>query len=197
MDENHIKSALSRVEADWTGCQDCRLAAKRQTQVWGRVVGHLEQQGLMMVGEAPGKEEDQTGLAFVGKAGRMLDDLLESVRIQNTYITNPVCCRPPHNRAPEMDELIACLGRLQRVVEILAPKVIVPLGKIAIQWLLDGRLQEKNRIGAVVGQVYGLRFAGRETLVVPTYHPSYLLRQKRARPKVLDDLELAMALLEV
>ena len=134
-------------------------------------------------------------MPFVGRAGKKLDRLLQETEIQEAYILNAAACRPPNNRNPEPDELKACLGRLQRQVAALAPRVMVTLGGIPTLWLLGEDLDGALR--PYVGQVYRLKIAGLEPLVVVTYHPAFLLRKKQYTGEVRDHLRLAKALLEV
>jgi uracil-DNA glycosylase family 4 len=150
------------------GCTKCRLSDERSKVVFGM---GSPTAGLMFVGEGPGAEEDKQGLPFVGRSGKLLDKLLleelGATRDQY-YIANVVKCRPPGNRDPKPDEITACRPYLSRQVELIAPRVIVTLGKFAAQVLLDS----SETIGALRGKEHPFG-AG---VLIPTYHPAYVLR---------------------
>jgi DNA polymerase len=144
---------------------------------------------LVFVGEGPGHDEDVQGLPFVGRAGKLLTQMIEAMglRRKDVYICNVVKCRPPENRAPEKEEVATCSPFLLRQIDAIAPKVIVCLGSIAAQTLL-----ETNRgISQFRGQ--WLEFRGRKLLA--TYHPAYLLRNPSAKSEVWKDLQKVMAVL--
>ena len=137
----------------------------------------------MLVGEAPGAEEDARGEPFVGQAGKLLDNMLAAVgmaRGRGVYIANTVKCRPPGNRTPEADEMAACFPYLERQIELLRPQLIVALGRPAAQTLLDREV----KIGAARGSV----FEYRGIPLVVTYHPAYLLRNLPDKAKAWEDL---------
>lgn len=161
-------------------CTLCPLHAKRTQAVFG--VGD-EQADWLFVGEAPGAEEDMQGEPFVGQAGKLLDNMLASIslhRSERVYIANVVKCRPPGNRNPEPAEAAACAPFLDRQIDLLAPKLIVALGKVAAVRLL-GR---DASIASLRGQV--LSYHGRPLIV--TYHPAYLLRSLMDKAKAWEDL---------
>lgn len=192
-----FQSKWQELIGDWIGCCDCRLGKTRTNQVWGRQIGELRPGGLVFIGEGPGKVEDLEGLAFVGRAGKKLDRLLKEAKVENAYILNTVVCRPPANRDPKEDELHACLGRLQRQVNILAPKVVITLGRVATLWLIGKNPEDGELLSSHVGQTYQVEFADLKFSLIPTYHPSFILRRKSFGPKVIEHLELAKQLLEV
>ncbi|TDN55696.1 uracil-DNA glycosylase family 4 [Azoarcus indigens] len=137
----------------------------------------------MLVGEGPGAEEDLRGEPFVGQAGKLLDNMLAAVglkRGEGVYIANAVKCRPPHNRTPESGEIDSCLPFLARQIELVQPKLLVALGRPAAQALLNMEV----RIGAARGHV----FRYRDTPVLITYHPAYLLRNPQDKSKAWEDL---------
>ncbi|MEW5944467.1 MAG: uracil-DNA glycosylase [Pseudomonadota bacterium] len=165
-------------------CTACRLAAGRTQTVFG--VGD-EQADWLFVGEGPGAEEDRKGEPFVGQAGKLLDNMLAAVSLKrgdNVYIANIVKCRPPGNRNPEPDEAAACEPYLARQIELIRPKLIVALGKVAASRLLD----TDAPIGALRGKVH--RHQGIPLIV--TYHPAYLLRSLQEKAKAWEDLCLAV-----
>ena len=171
-------------------CQACSLCKGRQRAVPG---SGDTQATWMIVGEAPGEQEDREGLPFVGPAGQLLDAMLAAMglqRDQGVYIANVIKCRPPHNRNPEPAEVAQCQPYLQRQIELVQPKLILALGRFAAQSLLAGVVPDVERLplGKLRGQVY--QVAGRP--VVVSYHPAYLLRSPAEKGKAWADLCLAM-----
>ena len=164
------------------GCQQCELHNSRTQTVFG--VGN-ESADWMIVGEAPGAEEDRRGEPFVGRAGKLLDEMLRAVGQgrDQVFIANILKCRPPNNRDPKPDESAQCRGYLERQIELVQPKIILAVGRIAAQLLLD--------TDAPVGRLRGERHMLGDTLLVVTYHPAYLLRSPSQKRKSWDDLCLA------
>jgi DNA polymerase len=168
-------------------CLKCKLADYRTQVVFG--VGNANAD-LMFVGEAPGFNEDQQGEPFVGAAGKLLDKvILEETGLtrQEIYITNVVKCRPPNNRNPENDEIIACNPVLTKQIELIKPKVICALGNIAARTLLN----KNEGISKLRGKVY--RYG--EIKVIPTYHPAAILRSPNLIEDFRSDIRLAFSLL--
>lgn len=168
------------LEAAVRDCRACRLCEARKQTVFG--VGAREAE-WMIVGEGPGAEEDERGEPFVGQAGRLLDAMLDSVGLsrQNTvYIANAVKCRPPGNRTPQPDEMAACRPFLERQIALVAPRLLIAMGRPAAQTLLGG----EPRISASRGKV----FRYESVPVVVTYHPAYLLRNLPDKSKAWEDL---------
>ena len=177
---------LLKIRADLGECTRCKLHTTRNKIVFGDGSSKAE---LVFVGEGPGHDEDMQGLPFVGRAGKLLTQMIEAMGLQrkDVYICNVVKCRPPENRAPEKDEVAECSPFLLRQIDAIAPKVIVCLGAIAAQTLL-----ETNRgISQFRGQ--WLEFRGRKLMA--TYHPAYLLRNPSAKGEVWKDLQKVMAVL--
>jgi DNA polymerase len=176
---------------DWPGLRDrvasctrCALSGTRTQTVFG--VGNADA-GWLVVGEAPGAEEDARGEPFVGRAGQLLNAMLRAIglRREEVFIANVLKCRPPGNRDPTADEVTQCLPYLHRQVELLQPKIMLVVGRIAAQTLL--------RTGASLASLRQRRHAfgpGRVPLVV-TYHPAYLLRTPTDKRKAWDDLKFA------
>ncbi|WP_341315184.1 uracil-DNA glycosylase family protein [Paraburkholderia sp. IMGN_8] len=165
------------------GCERCRLCEKRTNTVFG--VGDRNAD-WMLIGEAPGENEDRQGEPFVGQAGKLLDNMLRSLtlaRDTNVYIANVIKCRPPGNRNPEPDEVARCEPYLQRQVELVKPKLIVALGRFAAQSLL----KTDASISSLRGRVH--EYEG--VPVIVTYHPAYLLRSLPDKAKAWADLCLA------
>jgi uracil-DNA glycosylase len=177
---------LLKIRTDLGECTRCKLHKTRNKIVFGD--GSAKAQ-LIFVGEGPGHDEDIQGLPFVGRAGKLLTQMIEAMGLQrkDVYIANVVKCRPPENRLPEKDEITPCSPFLMRQIDAIAPKVIVCLGACAAQTLL-----ETNRgISQFRGQ--WLDFRGRKLMA--TYHPAYLLRNPAAKGEVWKDLQKVMAVL--
>jgi len=164
------------------GCTRCRLHESRTQTVFG--VGNAEAD-WMIIGEAPGAEEDRRGEPFVGRAGRLLDEMLLAIgeKRESVFIANILKCRPPNNRDPRPDEAACCRPYLERQIELVQPKIVLAVGRIAAQQLL----QSDAPVGRLRGKVHRL---GDMPLVV-TYHPAYLLRNPSQKRKSWDDLCLA------
>jgi uracil-DNA glycosylase family 4 len=165
------------------GCTDCRLRASCRQTVFG--VGD-ERASWMLVGEAPGADEDRMGEPFVGQAGRLLDNMLAALglaRGTDVYIANVLKCRPPGNRNPQPDEVAQCSPYLLRQIGLIQPKLIVAMGRFAAQTLLN----TDASIASLRGRVH--RYAG--VPLVVTYHPAYLLRNLPDKAKAWSDLRFA------
>ncbi len=172
-----------RFAADVAACTACGLCRTRNRAVPG--VGDREAKWLF-IGEAPGAEEDAKGEPFVGQAGRLLDNMLAALgmdRTTNVYIANVLKCRPPGNRTPAALEAAACRPYLERQIDLIAPEIIVALGKSAASLLLG----TDASIGSLRGKVH--RYRG--TPLIVTYHPAYLLRTLPDKAKAWEDLLLA------
>ena len=168
-------------------CQACKLCEGRRNTVFG--VGDLQADWLV-VGEAPGENEDLQGEPFVGQAGKLLDNMLGALGIgrrNNAYIANLLKCRPPGNRNPEPDEIAQCEPFLRRQVDLLKPKIILAMGRFAVQALL----QSSEPVGRLRGRVHHYH----DVPVVVTYHPAYLLRNLPDKAKAWSDLVLARSVL--
>jgi DNA polymerase len=178
--------SLEAVRAEIGDCQRCKLASGRKTIVFGQGNPNA---GLMFVGEGPGADEDEQGLAFVGKAGQLLTRIIEAMGLtrDGVYICNILKSRPPQNRNPEPDEVLACQPFLDRQIAAIRPRVIVGLGKFAAQWLLK-TAEPITRLRGRMGEYNGIR-------VMPTYHPAYLLRTPSAKKDVWEDMKVVRTLL--
>jgi uracil-DNA glycosylase family 4 len=168
-------------------CRRCRLADGRKTIVFGQGNPRAE---LMFVGEAPGAEEDQQGLAFVGRAGQLLTDIIEKgmkMKRSDVFIANVLKCRPPQNRNPEPDEILSCQPFLEAQIRAIRPRVLVGLGKFGAQWLLK-TAEPITRLRGRVGDYEG-------SAVVPTFHPAFLLRNPAAKKDVWEDMKTVLRIL--
>jgi uracil-DNA glycosylase family 4 len=178
--------SLLKIREDLGDCTRCKLHTTRNKIVFGAGNPKAE---LVFVGEGPGADEDAQGLPFVGRAGKLLTQMIEAMGLQrkDVYICNVVKCRPPENRQPEEDEVHTCSPFLLRQIDTIAPKVIVCLGAVAAKALL----QTNRGISQFRGE--WLEFRGRKLLA--TYHPAYLLRNPPAKSEVWKDLQKVMAVL--
>jgi uracil-DNA glycosylase family 4 len=167
------------------GCQQCELHRGRTQTVFG--VGDHDADWLI-IGEAPGAEEDKQGEPFVGRAGKLLNSMLLACGLQReqVFIANILKCRPPNNRDPLAEEVAACSNYLRQQIDLIQPKIILAVGRIAAQNLL----QTETPIGKMRGQQY--EYADTGIPVVVTYHPAYLLRSPREKRKSWQDLQMAM-----
>ena len=180
--------ALPAIRADLGDCTRCKLHGLGRAQiVFG--VGN-PQADLMFVGEAPGADEDVQGEPFVGRAGQLLTRIIEAMglRRDDVYIANLIKCRPPGNRNPEPDEMAQCEPFLFRQIDAIKPKVIVALGKFAAQSLL--------RTTEPITKLRGREYAYRDAILMPTYHPAYLLRTPSAKRDVWEDMKRVRVILQ-
>jgi DNA polymerase len=179
-------AAWDALRAEVAGCTRCELARTRTQTVFG--VGDRRAE-LLVIGEAPGADEDRQGEPFVGRAGQLLNSMLRAMGNprESVYIANVLKCRPPGNRDPKPEEVGCCLPYLQRQVELIGPRLILALGRIAAQNLLA----TDTPIGRLRGQVH--RFGTGATPLIVTYHPAYLLRSPGEKRKAWADLKLARA----
>lgn len=183
LDDAAKRVRLQQLEQVAATCNRCGLHAGRTNPVFARGNPGAE---LMFVGEGPGADEDAQGLPFVGKAGQLLDKMIEAMgyRPEDVYIANIVKCRPPNNRKPEPSEMAACIGYLHEQIALIRPRAIVALGATACEGLLG------------VSGITRLRGTWRlyrgEIPVMPTFHPAYLLRTPEAKREVWSDLQQVM-----
>lgn len=163
-----------------TNCQKCRLCAARTHAVPGEGNPHAR---LMFIGEGPGRDEDLTGRPFVGRAGQLLDKMIASIGLsrEEVYIANVVKCRPPQNRAPEMDEVAACMPYLRAQVGLIRPQVIVLLGSSALGAILGPEHRITRERGAWIER--------KGVFFMPTFHPAALLRDESKKRPVWEDLK--------
>jgi uracil-DNA glycosylase family 4 len=184
-----VSASIKSESMDWSalreavaGCTRCPLHESRTQTVFG--VGNPDA-SWMIVGEAPGAEEDRRGEPFVGRAGKLLDEMLRAVGHDrdSVFIANILKCRPPNNRDPNAEESAECRGYLEQQVGLVQPKIILAVGRIAAQLLLA--------TDSPVGRMRGSRHQLGDTPLVVTYHPAYLLRSPSQKRKAWDDLRLA------
>lgn len=175
---------IDQLRVSVAACRACRLCETRTQTVFGVGVANPE---WLIVGEAPGAEEDARGEPFVGQAGRLLDNMLAAAglaRARNVFITNVLKCRPPGNRNPGADEMRECEPYLRRQIELLAPRIVLALGKFAAVSLLGSDAS----IASLRGRVHSIAVGARSVPVVVSYHPAYLLRKPEDKAKAWADL---------
>jgi uracil-DNA glycosylase len=175
-----MSSSINSLAEKIRSCRLCPLAEGRKIAVPGEGPPHSE---IMMVGEAPGKDEDESGRPFIGRAGRLLDSALQSARIrrEDVFVTNVVKCRPPKNRVPRKIEIESCTNAyLHQQVETIKPKTIILLGRTATMTMLNEKTLKRVRGKTIaLGQINYL----------PTYHPAAVLRNPNLKPTLISDLK--------
>jgi uracil-DNA glycosylase len=180
--------ALRAIQYEIGDCTRCALSAGRNKIVFGDGDPNAR---LMFVGEGPGADEDAQGLPFVGRAGQLLNNMIAAMGLkrEQVYIANIVKCRPPQNRVPEPEEAHTCSPFLFQQIDVIRPEVIVALGSTAATYLLGA----KASLSSLRGRLHSIRGAR----VIVTYHPAYLLRDPRQKKEAWQDLQLAMAELDL
>ncbi len=178
-DEEAIAAALAGSAAEVNRCTACELHKGRTRAVPGEGPINAE---IMFIGEAPGRNEDQQGRPFVGQAGRLLEELLAEIGLtrDEAWIGNIVKCRPPDNRDPRPEEIAACAGYLERQITLLQPKLIATLGRYSM---------EKFFPGARITRVHGQARRQGNRVLIPLFHPAYILRNMAAMPDVVRDMQ--------
>ena len=172
-------TSLSQIVNDVAQCQQCGLCKTRTNTVFGEGNSHAR---VMFIGEGPGRDEDELGRPFVGRAGQLLDKMLGSIKLtrNDVYIANVLKCRPPGNRDPEPDEAAACIGYLRAQVKLIKPKIIECLGRISAKYILNQDIRIMRDRG-VWHEVKGFS-------IMPTYHPAALLRNELLKKDAYKDL---------
>lgn len=182
-----MEITLQEIRDELGECTRCRLHEGRTHLVFGTGNPHAR---LMFVGEAPGQDEDEQGLPFVGRAGQLLTKMIESMgfRRDDVYIANVLKCRPPGNRPPKPDEVATCEPFLRKQIASIHPIVLCALGSFAAQAVL----RREDKISAMRGKFFSID----GVTVMPTYHPAYLLRNPSEKRTVWEDLQKIMAVLK-
>lgn len=177
--------SLDEIEAHISACHNCVLCQTRSQVVQGE--GNADAPDIMFIGEGQGAEEDAQGRPFVGKAGKLLTKMIEAMGYEReqVYIANVVKCRPPNNRTPLPEEMEHCLPYLKQQIRLIQPKVIVGLGATAIKGLM-GKTSGITRLRGTWQEYEGIR-------LMPTFHPSYLLRDPSKKKVVWQDLQIVLA----
>lgn len=177
-DYEAIAAALDEIAREVSVCTACELHKGRTRAVPGEGPVNAE---IMFIGEAPGRNEDQQGRPFVGQAGKLLEELLAEIALtrDDVWIGNVVKCRPPNNRDPQPEEIAACAGYLERQIALLQPKVIATLGRYSM---------EKFFPGARITRVHGQAKRDGNRVLIPLFHPAYILRNMNAMPDAIRDM---------
>ena len=176
-------------------CARCPLAETRTNAVPG--AGPVSAR-ILFIGEAPGRNEDQQGIPFVGRAGSILDGLLAGIGVgrDEVFITNIVKCRPPKNRDPTTEEIETCRPYLERQLSLICPEVIVPLGRFAMRWVLESYGITPGPISEVHGKVFQVQNTGCEQVVIPVYHPAATIYRPAFREVLAADFKTIQAVIE-
>ncbi len=187
---------MKKLEEKIRNCRRCPLGQLRTNAVPGSGSYDAE---IMFVGEAPGYWEDQKGLPFVGRAGRVLDELLEGIGLsrEDVYITNIVKCRPPGNRDPTEEEIKACSPYLDRQIDIIRPRVIVPLGRHSMGYILRKFGFEPEPISKIHGKVFETGTLFGRILIMPVYHPAVALYRPALKEELQKDFQRLKNLLKM
>ncbi len=177
---------MTELNNEIRNCQHCRLWQNATNPVPGE--GTFEAR-LMLIGEAPGYWEDMKGRPFVGAAGRVLTELLNQINLSRdqVFIGNIVKHRPPNNRAPRVDEVLACAPYLDKQIKIINPYIIVTLGRHATKYLLSKESIQVDRISQLRGRIFTIKLAEQPYCVMPTYHPAALLYNASYKPEIQQD----------
>jgi uracil-DNA glycosylase family 4 len=184
--EVFTSETLDSLRAEVASCTACGLNKTRTQTVFG--VGNPNAD-LMVIGEAPGFHEDQKGEPFVGRAGQLLDAMLEAIGFDrnSVYIANILKCRPPENRDPTVEEVKLCTPFLEKQIDLVRPKLLLAVGRIAAHYLLDS----KTSLAQLRGKIYEFR----STPLIVTFHPAYLLRSPGDKGKAFHDLQMVVRML--
>ena len=179
---------LNNLKEEIGDCRRCKLADQRKNVVFGEGDPNAK---LMFIGEAPGREEDIQGRPFVGEAGMLLTKLIEKMELKrkDVYIANMIKCRPPMNRDPETDELEICRTNIEKQIEIIRPAVIITLGRIALQSILQNPSLK-------ITKARGIFLEYKAIPLMPTFHPAYLLRNPLQKRQTWKDVQLLLSLLQ-
>ena len=164
-------------------CKKCQLHKTRINIVHGQ--GN-NKSNIILIGEAPGKNEDLQGIPFIGRAGKLLDELLSHINLtrKDVYTTNTVKCRPPNNRNPTTEEIKACTPHLDREIAQIKPKIIIPLGTFASKYILE----KYNFKFTTIGVCHGKKFYTPDLIIIPFYHPAAAIYNQKLKPELFKDI---------
>jgi DNA polymerase len=169
-------------------CKRCNLSKTKLNYVPGE--GSIKSK-IMFIGEAPGRNEDKQGIPFVGRAGKILDDLLNNINLDRNeiFITNILKCRPPKNRNPTREEIESCVVFLERQLELINPKVIVTLGNFATKYILEKFGFKTEKIGLVHGYKFKINNKDKIQLIIPLFHPAAMIYNRKLKDYLLNDFQ--------
>ncbi len=184
---------LDAIVREIKNCKKCGLCRSRKTPVPGSGSPNA---AILFVGEAPGYNEDLSGLPFVGAAGKVLDEMLAAISLKRSeiYIANILKCRPPNNRDPTAEEMKACTPYLDRQISAINPKVICPLGNFAANYILTKFGMRASKIGAIHGKVFSLNTLTQHLRIIPMYHPASATYNSDMKPVLRDDFRVLASL---
>jgi uracil-DNA glycosylase len=191
MSEEDIKKIMLSIES----CRKCNLWKTRKKPVFGE--GSIDTD-IFFVGEAPGYNEDLQGRPFVGKAGKILDELLESIGLHRSdiYIANILKCRPPNNRNPLKTEIDTCTEHLDKQIELIQPKIIVPLGNFACSYIFEKFGLKYDKISNVHGKLFQINTIFGHVKVIPMYHPAVAIYNPNTKNTLLTDFKIIKKTIE-
>jgi len=186
---------MKRIRSSIANCRKCNLWKTRKKPVFGE--GSLDTD-IFFVGEAPGYNEDMQGRPFVGKAGKILDELLESIGLRRSeiYIANTIECRPPDNRNPLKTEIDACAEHLDKQIEIIQPRIIVPLGNFACSYIFEKFGLKYGKISDVHGKIFQINTIFGNVKIIPMYHPAVATYNPDTKNVLLSDFKMIKKLIE-
>lgn len=191
MDLAQKDQKLKKIKEEVLNCKKCSLYKTRKIPVIGQ--GNHDA-NILFIGEAPGKNEDETGFPFCGRSGKMLDELLKDIGLkrENIYICNILKCRPPQNRDPKPEEIKKCTSFLEEQIKIIKPSVICSLGRFAMAFLMDkyGLKTELKSISKDHGNEYNIKVFSRETVFIPLYHPAVAIYNSNMKDVLKNDFQL-------
>ena len=182
------KDKLDQIKNKVLECKKCSLHKTRNNLVFGEGIFNPN---IMFIGEAPGKNEDKIGRPFVGRAGRIFDEMLGSIELkrENVYISNIIKCRPPKNRNPTKIETTMCSKYIDKQIEIINPKVIVPLGRIAISYIFKKFGLPFEKISNIHGSLYSINNSLNKFKIIPIYHPASVIYNNKLKNFLLEDFK--------
>jgi len=183
-----IEKGIKRTEQEVLKCRKCNLSKTRNNPVFGE--GSFDAK-VMFIGEAPGKNEDRQGRPFVGKAGIILDELLQTITLERNqvYITNIIKCRPPKNRNPSAKEIKTCTPYLDQQITRIQPLVIATLGNFATTYILEKFGFQKEKIGDIHGKIFYIKKLDFNTMLVPLYHPATAIYNPNKKSVLIEDFK--------
>jgi len=186
---------MEHVQKHVMECRRCDLYKTRTNPVFGEGSNTAD---ILFIGEAPGFYEDKQGRPFVGRAGKLLDELLISINLQrkDVYIANILKCRPPNNRNPEKSEIESCIEFLDAQIEIISPKIIVPLGNFAVQYIFKKFGFESDKISNVHGKIYKKNTLFGHISIIPMYHPAIATYNPNKKSILLEDIQVLNELIQ-
>ena len=182
------KKDLEEIRKLVENCKNCNLYKTRNKTVFGE--GSLNAR-IMLIGEAPGHNEDIQGRPFVGKAGKILDDLLDSIDLKrsNVYITNILICRPPKNRNPLKKEINRCIKYLDLQINIIQPNILVPMGNFSTSYILNKFDLKVDKISNIHGKIYKIHNKLHNIKIIPLYHPAFAIYNKNIKNILFNDFK--------